>query len=59
MRDTRQRPSPVQLIWLFCASNLRLADIPAPIHEALCLATSFVGPLLGYRLHYDAYRVKS
>jgi hypothetical protein len=57
MRDTKLNPSPVQLIWLFCESDLRLGDIPAPIHEVLCLATRAVGPLLGYQLRYDAYRV--
>lgn len=58
MRDTKQKPSPVQMIWLFCESGTRLADIPAPIHDGLCMVTRLVGPLLGYQLAYDAYRLK-
>lgn len=59
MRDSKMNPSPVQLVWMFCESNMRLGDVPPAIHEALCMATRLFGPLLGYQLQYDAYKVKS
>lgn len=55
VRDTNGNPNPVQVIYLFCNHGVRLADIPGPIHEFMCVATNMVAPLLGYRLEYDEY----
>jgi len=53
--NNAMKPSPVQLIWLLCEHHIRLANIPRPIHEIMCMSVSVMGPLLGYRLHYDEY----
>lgn len=58
-RDAKMNPSPIHLIYLVCAHDMRLADIPLPIHELMCAAFPYVAPLMGYRLEYDEYEVES
>ncbi|KAL9183268.1 hypothetical protein ACHAXT_005055 [Thalassiosira profunda] len=48
-------PNLVQILYVFCTNGVRLADIPGPIHEGMCLATRAVAPLLGYRHEYPEY----
>lgn len=58
-RDSQMKPSPIHLIYLVCASDMRLADIPWPIHELMCSTLSWMAPLMGYRLEYEKYAVES
>ena len=48
-------PNLVQILYIFCTNGVRLADIPKPIHEVVCLTTRGVAPLLGYRHEYEEY----
>lgn len=51
-------PNLVQILYIFCSNGVRLADIPGPIHEFMCLTTKTVAPILGYRHEYEEYEWK-
>jgi mannose-6-phosphate isomerase-like protein (cupin superfamily) len=55
LRDSGFAPSPVRMLFLFCAHHVRLADIPAPLHDALCATIQLVAPLAGYTATYPEY----
>ena len=55
VRDANGKPNPVQALYIFCSHGVRLADIPKPIHELMCVATNMVAHLFGYRLEYEEY----
>ena len=54
----RDKPSLPQIIYIFCMNGVRMADIPWPIHEFMCIATRVVAPILGYRHEYPQYEWK-
>lgn len=58
-RDSHMKPSPIHLIYLVCANDMRLVDIPRPIHDLMCWTFPWVAPFLGYRLEYEEYTVES
>lgn len=56
IRDSHMQPNPLLLIWLLCEHDMYLADIPAPVHAAMCGSLNLVAPLLGFRLRHDEYQ---
>lgn len=56
-RDNNLKPNPMLLIWLLCEHDMYLADIPIPLHEAMCMSLRVVAPLLGYRISHDEYSI--
>jgi mannose-6-phosphate isomerase-like protein (cupin superfamily) len=51
----RDGPNPIQIFYILCTHGVRLADIPWPVHGAICLTLRGVAPLLGYHIEYPEY----
>jgi hypothetical protein len=56
-KERKMSPNPALLIWLLCHHDMRLADIPAPVHEFMCVALDLVAPLMGYSLYHNQYKL--